>query len=147
LISLNISSWGELFNYYVDHENDTNSVSLVHGLCVVAKVLVDVPCCYDTCGNCTPSCNSFFTILGHSNNLLLLCCCSSTFDDSISDTTKRKLFSNNNMKSFDSGVFTYRNTIQCKTMDVNVMYRWLNYWILALGQRDKIIIFAPLPTT
>lgn len=46
----------------MDHEDDANCVALVHGLCVVAEMHVDVRNRYQACSECTtPSQHHFGT--------------------------------------------------------------------------------------
>lgn len=65
---------------YMDHEYYSNGVALKHGLRIVTKMLVNVPCCNCSCSNCAPSCKCLFTLSSHPiqspGNVFFLCSCS-----------------------------------------------------------------------
>ncbi len=81
----------------MDHEDDANCVALVHGLCVVAEMHVDVRNRYQACSECTtPSQHHFGTRDHHRHHQIssIIVSSSSSSVLSSSEALKRMLHCN-----------------------------------------------------
>ncbi len=80
---------------YMNHEDDANCVALVHGLCVVAEMHVDVRNRYQACSECTtPSQRHFSTRHHHRHHQINSIIVSSSSVLSSSEALKRMLHCN-----------------------------------------------------